>query len=204
MSVLRSIFSPFAPRSADVPSIRVYLEYTYRWPRFLASTLVAVNAVLLGFTASNCIIFAKYILYANHKTPDDFWTKILAVGLLTFITIVHGCFYRSGIWLQNALGWLKIGLTIFMILTGFAALFQTSKYTAPDWHELWAGSNWEWNTISTAFFKVLYSYAGLENVNNVMNEVKNPIRTVKTVGPAGLLTASLLYVLINIACKSSG
>jgi amino acid permease len=35
---------------------KVYLEYTFRRPRFLASTLVAVQAVLLGFTASNCIV----------------------------------------------------------------------------------------------------------------------------------------------------
>src|SRR5271163_3292015 len=44
--------------------IKVYLEYTYRKPRFLASTLVAIQAVLLGFTAGNCIVFAKYLIFA--------------------------------------------------------------------------------------------------------------------------------------------
>lgn len=34
---------------------KVYIEFTYRYPRFLASTLVAVIVVLLGFTASNCL-----------------------------------------------------------------------------------------------------------------------------------------------------
>ncbi|EHY58218.1 low-affinity methionine permease [Exophiala dermatitidis] len=192
------------PRSGGV---KVYLEYTYRKPRFLASTLVAVQAVLLGFTASNCIVFAKYTLFAAGATPGDFNTKLLAVGLLTWITIVHSCFYRTGIWIQNMLGWLKIGLVVFMILTGlFVVIFRPDTSSrlleVPSeaaWDELFTGSNWEWNNLSTAFFKVLYSYAGLSNINNVLNEVKNPVKTIKTVGPAALLTACVMYVLINIA-----
>ncbi|KAG9793214.1 high affinity methionine permease, partial [Aureobasidium melanogenum] len=192
------------PRSGGV---KVYLEYTYRKPRFLASTLVAVQAVLLGFTASNCIVFAKYTLFAVGATPGDFNTKLLAVGLLTWITIVHSCFYRTGIWIQNMLGWLKIGLVVFMILTGlFVVIFRPDTSSRlleipseAAWDELFRGSNWEWNNLSTAFFKVLYSYAGLSNINNVLNEVKNPVKTIKTVGPAALLTACVMYVLINIA-----
>lgn len=44
-----------------------------------------------------------------------------------------------------------------------------------------------------------YSYAGLGNVNNVLNEVRDPVRTLKTVAPAALLTACLLYLLVNFA-----
>ena len=192
------------PRSGGV---KVYLEYTYRKPRFLTSTLVAVQAVLLGFTASNCIVFAKYTLFASGNAPGDLNTKLLAVGLLTCITIVHSCFYRTGIWIQNVLGWVKVGLIIFMILTGFIVVIfrpQTSA-TSPTvsatagLDDLWSGSVWDWNTLSTAFFKIFYSYAGLSNVNNVLNEVKNPVRTLKTVGPVALLTACIMYVLVNIA-----
>lgn len=191
-------YGAMLPRSGGV---KVYLEYTYRYPRFLASTLVAVQAVLLGFTASNCIVFAKYILYACDIQPSDVSTKLLAVGLLTAITLLHGCFYKTGLWIQNALGWLKIGLTVFMVVTGFAVLLSKP---APQqtWSNPWADSNMEWNTLSTAFFKILYSFAGFENVNNVMDEVKNPIRTIKSVGPAGLATACVLYVLVNIAYLS--
>ena len=35
-----------------------------------------------------------------------------------------------------------------------------------------------------------------------MNEVKNPIRTLKSVGPAALITACFLYVVINVAYMS--
>jgi amino acid transporter len=195
------------PRSGGV---KVYLEYTFRKPRFFTSTMVAVQAVLLGFTASNCIVFAKYTLFAARMTPGDFNTKLLAVGLLTWITVVHGCFYRTGIWMQNALGWLKIALVIFMILTGFFVLLvdlphgpktdsQGNTTSAKAWADLWSGSDFAWNTLSTAFFKIFYSYAGLSNINNVLNEVKNPIRTIKTVGPMALGTACIMYLLVNVA-----
>lgn len=36
-------------------------------------------------------------------------------------------------------------------------------------------------------------------MNNVLGEVKNPIRTIKTVCPAALLTAGALYFLANIS-----
>ena len=186
---------------------KVYLEYTFRRPRFLASTLVAVQAVLLGFTASNCIVFAKYTLFALKLEPSDAAIKALAVGLLTAITIVHGCFYKSGIWIQNILGWAKVALIIFMIVTGFFVVaFQ--RQTEPSAKEinpgfavdgLWGGSNWSWGILSTAFFKISYSYAGLGNINNVLNEVKNPVRTLKTVGPLALMTACVMYLLVNVA-----
>jgi amino acid transporter len=185
---------------------KVYLEFTYRHPRFFASTLVAVQAVLLGFTASNCIIFGEYVLFALRIEATEFSQKALALGLLTAITIVHGCFLRTGIWIQNVLGWVKVGLVVFMILTGlYAVVFHVSiTADAPaqeriSWDGLWKDSNWGWGTLSTALFKVSYSYAGLQNVNNVLNEVKNPVRTLRTVAPASLLTACLLYLLVNVA-----
>jgi amino acid transporter len=135
--------------------------------------------VLLGFTASNCIVFGEYVLFAFRTEPTPFLQKTLAVGLLTVITIVHGCFLRVGIFVQNVLGWFKVGLVAFMIFTGlFVVLLRpdTAEPAAPlknvaAWDTLWEGTNWNWGLISKALFQVFYSYAGLENVNNVMNEV---------------------------------
>lgn len=183
----------------------VYLEFTYQKPRFLASTLVAVQAVLLGFTASNCIIFAQYTLFAFDIEATDFRRKSLAVGLLTAITIVHGCFLRTGIWIQNVLGWIKVGLVVFMVFAGlFVVAFREgnadgSKSHFPTGDRLWENTNWDWGLIATSLFKVFYSYAGLGNINNVLNEVKNPIRTLKSVSITSLITACILYLLVNIA-----
>lgn len=185
---------------------KVYLEFTYQYPRFLASTLVAVQFVLLGFTASNCIVFGEYVLFALGVEVTEFSQKTLALGLLTAITVVHGCFMKTGIRIQNFLGWIKVGLVLFMALTGvYVVLFNVKplRGSTPgsqlSWDGVWKDSNWGWGTLSTAIFKVSYSYAGLANLNNVMNEVKDPVRTLKTVALAALITACLLYLLVNFA-----
>ena len=132
--------------------------------------------------------------------------KILATGLLTAIILIHSCFLKTGIFIQNLLGWVKIGLVIFMIFTSlFAVLLRPNERTVEPLpvrisrEYLWEGSVWNWGIISTAFFKVFFSYAGLHNVNNVLNEVKDPVRTLKSAASAALLTACILYLLVNIA-----
>lgn len=191
---------------------KVYLEFTYRHPKFLASTLVAVQAVLLGFTASNCIVFAQYVLFAFDIQGNDFTRKTLALSLITIITIIHGRWLKLGIRIQNFLGWIKVGLIIFMVISGlFVVLVRPDRdlsdalgkhrvhSAAFGWSEFWEGSNWSWGVISTALFKVFYSYAGLSNVNNVMNEVKDPVRTLKSVSITALVTACIMYLLVNVA-----
>jgi hypothetical protein len=188
----------------------VYLEYAYPRPRFLASSLVAVQAVLLGFTASNCIIFSKYTLFALSAEPTELQHKVLAVGLLTVITIIHGCFLKTGIFVQNVLGWVKIFLIGAMSLTGIWVVFlhfngdtgdlsPGSNVGSFSWDSIWEGSNWSWSLLSTALFKVYYSYAGLSNINNVLNEVHDPVGIVKTVCPTALFTAGSLYFLANLS-----
>ncbi|KAF2645884.1 hypothetical protein P280DRAFT_442836 [Massarina eburnea CBS 473.64] len=171
---------------------KVYLEFTYRRPRFLASTLVAVQAVLLGFTASNCIVFAQYTLFAFDIEATDLARKTLAVGLLTVITIIHGCFLKTGIRIQNFLGWIKVGLVLFMIFAGlFVVVFKPkgsgeTRSHFPKGEDLWKDTEWSWGVISTTLFKVFYSYAGLGNINN-------------SVSITALVTACILYLLVNIA-----
>lgn len=197
-------FGSMLPRSGGD---KVYLEFTYRRPRFLASTLIAIQVVLLGFTASNCIVFSEYLLFAlGGENPSGFVRKGIAVALLTAVTLIHGCLPRFGIKLQNFLGWIKVCLVVFMIFSGlYVVLFrptsESTEITAGSlrWADLWEDSNWNWGVIATSLFKVFYSYAGLDNANYVLNEVKDPVRTLRSVTMAALTTACGLYALINVA-----
>ncbi|GKT46326.1 low-affinity methionine permease [Colletotrichum spaethianum] len=197
-------FGTMLPRSGGD---KVYLEFTYRRPRFLASTLIAIQVVLLGFTASNCIVFSEYLLFAvGGENPSDFLRKGLAVALLTAVTTIHGCFPRFGVKLQNLLGWIKVGLVVFMIFSGlYVILFRPPTESARStsaivsWGNLWEDTNWNWGVIATSLFKVFYSYSGLDNANYVLNEVKDPVRTLRSVTTAALITACGLYTLTNVA-----
>ncbi|KAH7141001.1 amino acid permease-domain-containing protein [Dactylonectria macrodidyma] len=188
---------------------KVYLEFTYRHPRFLASTLIAMHAVCLNFTASNCIIFSQYVLFSfGVDEPSEALRKGLAVGLLTAISVTHAVFPKAGIRLQNTLGWMKIGIVIFMIFSGLYVVIFRPSVASPtaspttgllSWDNLWENSTWNWGVISTALFKVFYSYAGLDNVGNILNEVKDPVRTLRSVALTALATSCGMYMLINVA-----
>ena len=162
------------PRSGG---IKVYLEFMYRRLRFLASTLVAVQAVVLEFTASNCIVFGDFILVALNMEVTAFAQRMLAFGLLTAITILLGYFLQTGIWILNALAWVKIGLMASMAILGVVTLFLPQSSSSKNTEQLslarlFEGSNWDIVALSTAILKVSYSFAGYDNVNNVLNEVK--------------------------------
>lgn len=194
------------PRSGGY---KVYLEFTYRHPRFLASTVVATHIVLLGFSASNCVVFSRYVLFALGVDgwASDFLRKSVGVGLLSVVTVIHGCLPRHGIRIQNWLGYVKVGIVAFMALSGlYVVAFPPTTYSGAQsqrelssWEGMWEGSIWNWGTIAVAFFQITYSYAGLDNVNYILNEVKDPVRTLPSVASAALFTAGFLYTLINIA-----
>lgn len=67
----------------------VYLEFIYDRPRFLASTIIAVQAMLLGFTASNCVIFVKYILFC-------LWSRSgIRLSAAIMCCWTHCCYYHN-------------------------------------------------------------------------------------------------------------
>jgi amino acid transporter len=193
---------------------KVYLEFTYRKPKYLATVIMATVTLLLGFTASNCLVFARYTVFALELEDTEYMRKALAVGLMTWVTVIHACFMPMGIRIQNFLGWIKIGLIAFMVLSGvFVVLFHSGHPGTENipaltaaaqpfdwtWTGLWADSIWSWGAIATSVLKVFYSFAGLNNVNNVLNEVKDPVRTLRSVALTALGTACGMYLLVNVA-----
>ena len=55
--------------------------------------------------------------------------KILALDLLTAIIMVHGCFLKIGIRIQNFLGRAKVGFILFMALKGVYVMVFEVKPT---------------------------------------------------------------------------
>jgi amino acid transporter len=187
---------------------KVYLEFIYNRPRFLASTIVAVQAMFLGFTASNCIVFGKYMLFALDFEPSDSAQRICAAGLLLIVTALHGRFLYGGIMIQNALAWIKIIVISVMAIAGVVVLVTQPKGAIAEahdrvdpfsWDHIWEGSAWNFGTLATSFFKVSYAYSGFDNLNNVLDEVRHPRRTLKTAAPAAALTIFVFYFLLNMA-----
>ena len=66
-----------------------------------------------------------------------------------------------------------------------------------------AGSSKNSYDYAVALVKVLFTYHGWSNATYVLNEVINPVQTVKVAGPLGLALVGSLSLLINVAYFAS-
>ncbi|KAI0353858.1 hypothetical protein OH77DRAFT_1522103 [Trametes cingulata] len=191
-------FGTMFPRSGGE---KVYLEAVYTKPKYLATVLFAVNAIILGSTASNCIVFAQNILVAADQPPSEWVTRGIALGVAGFMTLLHGLTPRLGIWVANGLSLCKIFILLFVVITGWVVLAGHTSIPDPhaNFSNAFGGSSNSGNDYATATFKVLGAYSGWSNVNYVLNNVKDPVRTLKVAGPLGLGICAVLYLLANIS-----
>ncbi|PTB37078.1 uncharacterized protein TrAFT101_010811 [Trichoderma asperellum] len=196
-------FACMIPRSGGE---KVYLEAAYRRPKMLITTVFAVQAVALGFTASGCIVFASNILVAANRTVTEWAERGIAIGVIVSVTLIHTFIPKLGVHGMNFFTVLKLVLLIFIVVTGWVVL-GGGVSRVPDPHasfrDAFAGSANSGNPYATALFKVLNSFAGWSNAMYVLNEVKDPVRTIKIAGPLGLSTCGILYILANVAYFSA-
>ncbi|KAI0044682.1 high affinity methionine permease [Auriscalpium vulgare] len=194
---------------------KVYLEAVYTKPKYLVTVIFAANAIILGFTASNCLagrscagewlILVPSILISAGHSAERWVVRGIAIGVIVFATLVHGLTPRLGIYLMNVLSVFKIVILIFIVVTGWVVLSGKTRIEDPhaNFRHAFVGSSHSSNDYATATFKVLYAYSGWSNVNYVLNDVKNPVRTLKVAGTLGLGITSVLYILANIAYFSA-
>ncbi|OAX38772.1 amino acid transporter [Rhizopogon vinicolor AM-OR11-026] len=197
-------FGTMFPRSGGE---KVYLEAVYRKPKYLATVMFTVNAIILGFTAAGCIVsHVVFILVAADQAAGSWTEREIAVGVMIFVTLLHGLTPKTGILLMNVLSIFKIIILLFVVISGWVVLSGKTRIADPyvNFRNAFAGSSTSSNDYATATFKVLDAYAGWSNVNYVMNNVRNPVRTLKIAGPLGLGICSVLYMLANEEIDASG
>ncbi|KAJ3282200.1 hypothetical protein HK104_011042 [Borealophlyctis nickersoniae] len=178
-----------------------YLEFVYRRPKLLITCVYGANAVLLGWAGSNSIVFGEYVLFASGAEEAGQWTsRSIGLACITFCLILHGTSVKWGVRLQNALGLVKIGILVFVVLSGFAALAGHLKVPKPDnFSNAFEGTTDNGYNYASALFKVIWSFIGYSNANYALGEIKRPVRTLKIAGPLAIGIVSTLYILANIA-----
>ncbi|KAJ7069425.1 amino acid transporter [Mycena amicta] len=181
---------------------KVYLEAIYRRPKYLATMVFAMNAILLGFTAAGCITNVMDSVLIAAGQPDPQWVvRGIALGAIVFVTVLHGFTPKLGILVMNALSLFKVVILLIIVITGWVVLSGKTHIQDPhvNFRNAFEGSSHSGNDYATATFKVLFAYNGWSNVNYVLNDVKDPVRTMTIAGPLGLGICAALYLLANIA-----
>lgn len=113
---------------------------------------------------------------------------------------------KYSLWAVNILGALKIITLVFISITGLVVLGgNVSRVPHPtaNFQNSFEGTTTNGNDLATALVSIIFSYTGYSNAFNVVNEIKNPIRSIKRHGLISVLVVALLYILCNIAYFSA-
>ncbi|KAH9242449.1 hypothetical protein K456DRAFT_1716171 [Colletotrichum gloeosporioides 23] len=179
----------------------VFLEQAYPRPMWLFPTTFAVQSVILSFGSANATVMANYLIAISGHEGTDWQIKGTALACYTLATlIVFNTKYAY--WFSNGVGIVKICTLLFVIITGFVVLGGHTKVQDPtaNFKDAWSGSSSATAYgMTTALYRIIFSYGGYNNAFNVANEVKNPVRSLKIYATAALTTVYVLYMFANVA-----
>ncbi|KAJ4175724.1 hypothetical protein NW759_017202 [Fusarium solani] len=198
-SVYLELASYFPNRSG---SEVVYLEQAYPRPKHFFPITFAVQSVILSFSSSNAVVLSRYLWRMTDKTPTEWQMRGVAIAAYTLAVIFVIAHNKYSLWLSNFIGVLKLLTLTFISIAGLVVLGGNIK-SIPDpkanFRNAFEGEAPNGNDIGSALVSIVFSYAGYWNAFNVVNEIKNPIPTLKRNGTVSLLTVAILYILCNIA-----
>lgn len=113
---------------------------------------------------------------------------------------------RLALWLSDIIGFIKVSTLVFISITGLVCLGGHTSVADPkiNFRDSFAGTTSNGNGLANALVKITFAYSGYQNAFNVMNEIKNPVKTIKKSAPLSLLIVAILYILCNIAYFAAG
>ncbi|KAF7557040.1 hypothetical protein G7046_g6128 [Stylonectria norvegica] len=198
-SIYLELASYFPNRSGgDV----VYLEQQYPKPRYFFPIAFAVQDILLSFGSSNAVVLSQYLWSMSDTTPSQWQMRGVAIGAYTLAMICIIVHNKYSLWLSNAIGVVKVLVLVFISISGLVVLGGNVKsipHPKANFHNAFEGVQPNGNDLASALVSIVFSYAGYYNAFYVVNEIKNPIPTLKRNGAASLLVVAVLYMLCNIA-----
>ncbi|WVQ95763.1 hypothetical protein IAU59_002862 [Kwoniella sp. CBS 9459] len=180
----------------------VYLEQAYTRPKYFFPVTFAMQSVVLSFSSSNAIVMAQYIYRMTDIKPTDMQLKGTALACWTLACLIIILSTRGSLILGNVLGVIKLTTLVFIAITGFVILGGKTKIPDPgvNFRDPFEGtSSTGAYELANALVNITFSYGGFNNAFNLVNEVKNPIKTIKRTAPLSLLIVAILYVLVNVA-----
>ncbi|KAJ5155493.1 amino acid transporter [Penicillium capsulatum] len=184
----------------------VYLEQAYPKPRYFFPTTFAMKHVVFSFGSSNAVVLAQYIFGIGGVSYTPWQLKGVAVAgyTLAFIVVILNTKWslRFVVWF----GFVKIATLLLISIAGLVVLGGHTRVADPkvNWNNAWEGSSSATAYGATnAMVKLIFSYAGYQNAFGLVNEIKNPIKTLRWSAPFSLILVASLYILVNVAYFSA-
>lgn len=131
--------------------------------------MFAAYAVLLGWAASNSVVFGQYILNAADIEVGRWNQRGIGLACLTAAFIIHSVALKWGLRLSNLLGVVKLIIILFIVVTGWVALAGHTKLAEPphNFTNAFEGTKSSGYSIVMALYNVIWSFIGYSNANYV-------------------------------------
>lgn len=204
---------------------RVYLERIFRRPYMLATCMFMSYVVLLGFSTPNAIVLGEHAVYVTGAAENRWNVRLIAVSSVVALCYVHARHPRFGLGLINVLGVLKIIILVVVIVSGVAGGLMgvgaeresilegrridgldlamagdaPSSSAQRNFRAIWENSSTQPYDYATALLKVIYCFRGYSTANQVLSDVRNPVRTLKIAAPVALTLVSVAYLAVTVA-----
>ncbi|CAK9300750.1 unnamed protein product [Gordionus sp. m RMFG-2023] len=175
------------------------LEIMGPLPAFL---FLWVNLLVTRPVASAIIswAFGYYMAQLFFCTPDDLLltpvAKLIAVFGLLLLSFINCLSVKVAMKLQDVFTVGKLLALAFIILTGLWKLIETK---GKPFQNMFEGGNYNYRRLPTALFSGLFAYGGWNNLNYVIEELKNPNRDLPLSIIIGLPLVTIIYTLTNVA-----
>lgn len=178
-----------------------YLEKAYPKPKYLMPVVFAVISVLLSYSASNAIVFSQYVLVAADREVSEWPQRGIAIAAIGGVCLMSWVSNKWSMRLQNVIAYVKVIILVFVAITGLVVLGGHTRIKDPKSHfkDPFKGTTGNANVWANALVKIIFSFAGWNNANNVLNEIPDAVKTVKIYGSLALALVSVLYMLCAVA-----
>lgn len=190
------------PRSGGM---KVFLEYIYFRPKMMMSVLFNCFNIIFGNIIANTLVFGRYFLVSIGSEVDETKVKIVGMTFLILTCLILGCSTKFAIKIQSFTGLLKLILMAFISLTGICVLLLPKSITHID-NQLKLNDEFfkfknevTLTSLTSAVLKAIFSLNGWQTTHVVMNEVIDPVKTMKKATPIALLLINGCYLLINLS-----
>lgn len=185
---------------------KVFLEFIFPKPSYYWTVVFGFFTIFFTYCSTNAVIFGQYIRYSLGYIDDEAESKKIAIMLIIFGFLAHGCSKKFGIICQNIIGTMKLMVLGILLITSIWILIVPSSITRVNKEGLlnYSLSNdlkslpknitsVPLSILASAILKSIYSFGGWTTAHTVQNEIKDPIKTLKKAAVLSFLSIFVLY-----------
>ncbi|KAK8753980.1 hypothetical protein OTU49_006023 [Cherax quadricarinatus] len=179
-------------------------DYAYIHEAFgaLPAFLYLWVALVIIMPTGNTVIaltFANYILqplFPNCEQPPDVAVRLIAAAVIFFLTWVNCTNVKWATKVQDVFTAAKVLALVIIIVAGG---YHLATGNLENYQKPFDNTNWDLAAFATAFYQGLFSFAGWNYLNFVVEELKNPYRNLPRAIMISMPLVTIVYFLANVA-----